>query len=254
MNLEDAQERSATAGEFVLGTLDAQERASFEQALKSDAALQADVYAWQDRLLGLAARVPAAMPDTQLWPRIDARVGSSAAAAARPASENQAPAATSRESGGGMAANDPLWKRLRLWQAASGFALAACLVMATLLVQRMPAAPQGDRYLALLEAPDKSVGWIVESAPGGAVRLVPVGNTAAAPAGKTLQFWTKPEGAAGPTSLGLVRAGQTVEVPASQLPGMSDKQLFELTLEPEGGSPLPRPTGPILFIGRAVRV
>ena len=31
-------------------------------------------------------------------------------------------------------------------------------------------------------------------------------------------------------------------------------QLFELTLEPAAGSPLDRPTGPILYIGRAVRM
>jgi anti-sigma-K factor RskA len=28
--------------------------------------------------------------------------------------------------------------------------------------------------------------------------------------------------------------------------------LFELTLEPEGGSPYNRPSGPVLYIGRAV--
>jgi anti-sigma-K factor RskA len=30
-------------------------------------------------------------------------------------------------------------------------------------------------------------------------------------------------------------------------------QLFEITLEPEGGSPNGRPTGPILFKGNAAR-
>ena len=29
-------------------------------------------------------------------------------------------------------------------------------------------------------------------------------------------------------------------------------QLFELTLEPEGGSPIGRLTGPVLFIGRTL--
>ena len=74
------------------------------------------------------------------------------------------------------------------------------------------------------------------------------------PAGKTLQFWTEPEGAAAPTSLGLVQAGQTVDLPATMLPAVESRQLFEITLEPEGGSPIGRPTGPILFVGRTVRV
>lgn len=56
MNLIDPQERSVAAGEYVLGTLDGDDRRDFEQALAADSALQAEVYAWQDRLVGLARR------------------------------------------------------------------------------------------------------------------------------------------------------------------------------------------------------
>jgi len=38
------------------------------------------------------------------------------------------------------------------------------------------------------------------------------------------------------------------------LPGLADRTLFELTLEPEGGSPYNKPSGPILFVGKAVRL
>jgi anti-sigma-K factor RskA len=37
------------------------------------------------------------------------------------------------------------------------------------------------------------------------------------------------------------------------LPETVQNQLFEITLEPEGGSPVGRPTGPILFKGNAAR-
>ena len=74
------------------------------------------------------------------------------------------------------------------------------------------------------------------------------------PPGKALQFWTKLDGAAGPTSLGLVKPGQALEVPLASLPGLAERQLFELTLEPEAGSPESRPTGPILYVGRSVRL
>jgi anti-sigma-K factor RskA len=69
-----------------------------------------------------------------------------------------------------------------------------------------------------------------------------------------LQFWTKLDGAAGPTSLGLVRAGEPLQVDLSKLPGVAGNQLFEITLEPPSGSPLNRPTGPVLFIGRSVKI
>jgi anti-sigma-K factor RskA len=75
-----------------------------------------------------------------------------------------------------------------------------------------------------------------------------------APADKALQFWTKADGWSGPVSLGLVTPGQRLDVPAGKLPALQPNQLFELTLEPRTGSPTGKPTGPIRFIGRAVKV
>lgn len=74
------------------------------------------------------------------------------------------------------------------------------------------------------------------------------------PPGKSLQFWTKADQWQGPKSLGLVRPGEPVQVPIDRLPPLEANQLFELTLEPEAGSPIDRPTGPIVFIGRAVKM
>lgn len=225
------EDRSGAAGEYVLGTLSTAERAELEQRLGSDAALRREVAYWQTRLLGLAARVPAAEPSPGLWARIEARLGGAAA---------RAPS---------------LWERLGFWQALSGLAVAASLVLASLLVLRAP-EPAPERYLAVLQTPkDARTGWLVQIEAGGVLKLVPVGAPTEVPAGRALQFWTKPDGAAGPTSLGLVRAGQPVTVPLDKLPakpGAAD--LFEITLEPETGSPYDRPSGPILYIGRTIRL
>jgi anti-sigma-K factor RskA len=40
----------------------------------------------------------------------------------------------------------------------------------------------------------------------------------------------------------------------SRLPALGPQQLFEITLEPDGGSPIDRPTGPILFVGSTVAI
>jgi anti-sigma-K factor RskA len=245
MNFQDADDRSATAGEYVLGSLSAAERAAVEEAMKTDAALRAEVYAWQDRLLGLAQRAAPVEPAPSGWQAIEAKLPRSA-----PVATVNVPVARS-------AANDPLWQRLRRWQLTGGLAIAASLVLASLLVLRGPGSAAPERYLAVLQAPgDQSTGWVVEVTAGRSVRLVPVAAKAGepVPAGKTLQFWTKPEGAAGPTSLGLVRAGMVTELPVARLPAVEPQTLFELTLEPEGGSTIGRPTGPILYVGRSVRL
>ena len=238
IKLQDPEDRAAAIGEYVLGTLSQDDQVTFKQALAQSAELQAEVYAWQDRLLGLTKRAAPLSPRAQLWQRIDATLGAMAAAALhRPASPTHL----------------PWWQRLGWWQGLSGLAVAASLVMAVLLVQRVGTVPTGDRYLAMLQSPkDQTTGWVVEIRAGGTVLLRPVSDSGVVPAGRSLQFWTKLKGAAGPTSLGLVKAGQPLELPVSRLPGVGAQQLFEITLEPENGSPIGRPTGPILYVGRTI--
>lgn len=240
IDLQDPESRAAATGEYVLGTLGPDDLAAFDEALAQSPELQASVYAWQDRLLGLSTRATPLSPRAQLWPRIDTTL--TAIAAAAPTFKR----ATTTE-------HFPWWQRLGWWQGLSTAALAACLIMAVLLVQRDATAPMGARYLAVLQSPqDRSTGWLVEIQAGGKLRLQPVSHTTAPPIGRSLQFWTKLQGAAGPTSLGLVRAGQALELPVSHLPGVGAQQLFEITLEPENGSPIDRPTGPILYVGRTI--
>ena len=253
MNLDQPDDRSVAAGEYVLGTLQAQDRAAFDRVLAGDPALQAEVYAWQDRLVGLTQRVDAVEPDPRWWSQIEARLLPASTTAPLPATATAAATATATAKSA-PSANDPQWRRLRIWQTVSGLAIAASLLLATLLVARMPAGTEPARYLAVLQAPDKSAGWIVEASVGGRLRLLPIGTSAAVPAGKALQFWTKAKSATGPTSLGLIRPGEVTDLPASRLPTLEADQLFELTLEPEHGSPIARPTGPVLFLGRTLQL
>lgn len=257
IDLLDDAERDAAASEYVLGTLDDADQRAFEAALATDRGLQALVYAWQDRLLPLSARAAALEPARTLWQRIEESVV--AAGRARSSAASEGPAAPARATAAGVAPaprGAPWWQRLGLWQGLAGAAVAATLVLAVLVLQR-PLAPPADaaRYLAVLQSPDnRATGWIVELRAGGTMRLVPVGDAPPPPPGRALQFWTKAQSATAPTSLGLVQAGQTYELPVARLPAVEAEQLFEITLEPAGGSTIGRPTGPILFLGRTVRL
>lgn len=234
MNLRDAEDRSVAAGEYVLGTLADADRQAFEQALGGDARLRAEVAYWQDRLLALTREAAPATPPRNLWSRIEHRLAPAAAAPVR------------------------VWQRLGWWRGLSAAALASCAVLSGLLVLRAQAPLPADRYVAVLQAPGGGGnGWFVEvDTRTSTLRLVPVAGSRGVevPAGRTLQFWTKAPDAAGPSSLGLVPAGAVTELPAQRLPALVPEQLFEITLEPAGGSPLGRPTGPVLFLGRAVRL
>jgi anti-sigma-K factor RskA len=229
---DDPLERSATVAEYVLGTLAEADRAEFESALARDFTLQKEVYSWQDRLLPLTGVFKPVEPSPALWGRIERGMQSSAA-----------PQSHSR-----------WWDSVAFWRYGTlVVAMVAIVLTLRLLGSEVGVSPSADagRYLAILQSPDKTAGWIVEAAVGGKLRLIPLVTTAVAPQ-KALQFWTKAEGASGPTSLGLVAPDRITEIDVAKLPALERNQLFELTLEPDTGSPIDRPTGPILFVGRSV--
>ncbi len=221
----------ALAAEYVLGTLSASARKDVEARLPKEYALRAAVAAWEDRLLPLASIAEPVQPSNSLWQRIEQSVA------------------------GNSKRWQDWWNSLNFWRyaAVGGYALAAML--AAVGLQRTVPVSTGPQYLVVLVAPqDKTPGWVVQAgADNQPLSLVPLGTTTVPP-DKSLQFWTKGEQWSGPMSLGLVAPGQTLKVPLDRLPPLENNQLFELTLEPAQGSPLNRPTGPILFIGRAVKV
>ena len=108
--------------------------------------------------------------------------------------------------------------------------------------------------MVVLVAPqDQSPGWVVQASSPREVQLIPLGAVNV-PADKALEFWTKADDWQGPVSLGLVEPGGALRISLDQLPPLQQNQLFELTLEGKEGSPTGKPTGPIQFIGRAVKV
>lgn len=240
MNAPTTDDIDTLAGEYVLGTLSAGARARVEASMAGEPALREAVQAWEARLLPLTAVVPPADPSPGLWVRIERSIGPSVAPAATKAAARPSALAT-------------WWNNLQLWRGLAGAGFAAAAVMAAVLVTRL-GAPATPQYMVVLVAPqDKAPGWVIQANSTRQLSLVPLAETVV-PAQKSLQFWTKADQWRGPVSLGLVKPGQTLRIPIDQLPPLEANQLFELTLEPENGSPIDRPTGPIQFIGRAVKV
>jgi len=68
---------------------------------------------------------------------------------------------------------------------------------------------------------------------------------------RTLEVWTLQSRDRGPVSIGRMASAQRLMLDPSHIGPAAEGHLFEITLEPAGGSPTGRPTGPVLMKGLA---
>ena len=231
MTTSDRPDDNVLAGEFALGLLEGRELEAFERRLTRDRALQAEVARWRERLGPLDATVASGRASPQLWGKIESSLGS------RPAVRS------------GPGWSERLWENLGFWRGASFAGAAASLLLAIsvgLLAGR--ATPQ-PLVVAVLQTGDASPGAIVEAFHDGSVVLVPLRDIPVPP-GRALEVWTLYDKARGPVSLGLMDGARRARFQTASLPAQAD-QLYEITLEPATGSPIGRPTGPVLMKGLA---
>lgn len=229
------EQRRALIGEYVLGLLDEPEASEVRQLIERDRDAARMALDWEHHLLDLADALPAQQPSLALWQRLQQSLG-------------WLPA--SSESDGGLSR---WWNSLGLWRLTSaGLAL---LVLLSWLPGVLRDAPTGPSYTAVLQVPGESArpGWVITVDGDGTLTLDAL-VADQIPPDRSVQFWTLVDPKDGPRSLGLIEPGKAVTLSAEQIGAVQAGQLFELTLEPEGGSPLNRPTGPVLYIGRAVLI
>ncbi|MDP4025152.1 anti-sigma factor [Methylobacterium sp. NEAU 140] len=214
------------AAEYVLGTLEAGERAVMAREAERDPALDGRIRAWEARLAPLAAAVAPVAPPTRVR---DALLQS----------------LRGRREG----APDPvgrLRRQVRRWQ---GIAAGAGLLAAglALFITVGPSTGPGDgRYIAVVQGGGALPALIVRvDTRSGTAQVRPVG--ADAPAGRSLELWYV--GAAGAKPLGLVGTTPSrVTLP----PGASQDGVIAVSVEPPGGSPSGQPTGPVIYTGKLI--
>jgi anti-sigma-K factor RskA len=246
MNQPDADD--AMAADYVMGLLDDAEYAAAERRIETDDGFARAVSAWRERLADLDSTAEEAPPSPALWQRISD--------ATKIAPIDALPSARAALRGA------TLWNDIKFWRFAGG-ALAA-LLFATIMVGALTTsrhlrndlialAQSKPVYVAVLvNDTTREAGAIVNAFANGRVELVPL-RPIEVPPGRTLQVWTLWDRAVGPKSIGITGQSRTLQLNLESLPETVQNQLFEITLEPEGGSPIGRPTGPILFKGNAAR-
>ncbi len=220
-------------GEYVLGLLEGNDLATFEQRLSREPELADAVARLQAHLEALDDTAGTQPADPALWQRIADHLDTVVQGPpTRPAARR--------------AANDNLWMR-RMAMAAS---IVVALGLGYLAGTSQPSAPQPIMIAVLLNEDGAQPGAIVEAYADDSIRLVPL-ELATRPEDRVYQVWTLPDPETGPVSMGIFDDPQTIRLAGPNLPLPESGQLYEITLEPAGGSPTGRPTGPILVKGFA---
>jgi anti-sigma-K factor RskA len=234
MSTQDAADDRVLAGEYVLGLLEGSELEMFERRVSRERALAAEVAYWRSRLLELDVTAESQSASSDLWQRIEASIGS----------ERAAPVA-------GMTTTwtERLWMSLGFWRGASFAGATASLLLAIALGLLAGRATPQPVIIAVLQTDASAPGAIVEAFHDGSVIVVPLRDIEVPP-GKALEVWTLWDKQRGPVSLGLLERAERARFQTANLPARED-QLYEITLEPATGSPIGRPTGPILMKGLA---
>jgi len=215
----------ALAAEYVLGTLRGRARDRFEAIVRADPQVAGIVHRWESGLTPLAERVAPVEPPARVWDRIAERVGT-------------APGATEFRVSLGF------WRSFGLL--AGGV---ASVLLAAFLYLSGGAREQPMMFVAVLTAPDAAPRMVVSMHSPGMLRARMVKPWTNAE-GKSLELWAIPEEGA-PRSLGLVenRMGDTMMPMPPGDPRMQGAKQLAISMEPAGGSPTKRPTGPVVCSG-----
>jgi anti-sigma-K factor RskA len=225
------------AAEYVLGSLDAEERKDVAARRMTNVALDHAIKAWEMRLDPLSDGVPGINPPPDVFPRIAERLWAREAIKAR----------------------KPVFSRQRAL-AAGACALAACLALAVVWLRHLPGVPT-----TLVAQLKPSALW-VSLEPGTNVwtpfgfdvsvdlrasTIVVSPVAAGVSESRDYQLWLIPRDGGPLISLGVIALPKTTisawlaTYPPDDLPNTT----LAVSLEPEGGSRTGIPSGPPVFVG-----
>lgn len=242
----DSPEGDVLAGEYVLGVLDAGQRRIVEQRIASEPVFAAEVVSWENHLMALAAEiVPVSVPD-YVWARISSALGF-----------GSPPRRAIEPERGSFWNNIGVWR----WLSVGGFATAAVCAIALLTTLRTPqtvAPPQVVVAPPVVEpVPMASTLARDDGKPGfvatvdkrsGRMTITPLQPVIEQ--GRVQELWLIPADGT-PRSLGIVSAehAQSGLVPEQWLALLDTRAILAITLEPPGGGPGGKPSGPVTAKG-----
>ncbi|MGO9421450.1 anti-sigma factor [Roseiarcus sp.] len=229
------------AAEYALGTLSPAERAVIAARRLREPDLDAAIRGWELRLQPLVEAAPPIEPADDFWPAIQARIRAAAPAAAETAPTPESLIADWR-------------RRASRWRLAAIAASCLAALLAVGLAVRETQRPAGPReYVAILQKDAASPAFEVTvdlDRQEFSVRPVAV----AARPGKSYELWIIDPRLGPPRSLGVIDEARRRASLAAYDRTVVEDATYAVTVEPPGGSPDGKPSGPPVFVGKLIPV
>ena len=238
MNYTNPKIRDGLAAEYVLGTMPERARRRFEAQLKASPSLRGVVSEWETRLTPMAAATPELKPPHRVWRQIQRRIHGN------------------RDR---VRAID-WWNNTGFWRAATGLATVALITIGFFLSFAVnPPVAETTMMVVVMDdmhtqSPAMTVSWEPGEAKRKLLRLRVIGHAEMAP-DTAWELWMLPGDDKPPVSLGLITTHelQTLPVPPQLGDALDDAWGLGMTVEPAGGSPVGKPTNPMLYTGQCVK-
>jgi anti-sigma-K factor RskA len=231
----DRRERlDRLAAEFALGTSPPRVRRRLVAIARRDRSVAAALSEWERRIAVLAQNVPPTMPPPRVWNGIAARLGIEP----QLASGKRAP-----------------WReRIAFWRALAIASLAGIVALGVAEWQRAPVVIPAP-LVVVLSGADAKVAMLATATRGERyLTLRAVGNAKPGP-DKVYELWALAQSGA-PKALGVIPEGNLVRLPLDNPVDetLSNISTLAVSVEPPGGSPTGKPTGPVLYSGPIERM
>ena len=230
MNYRRPSLRAALAAEYALGTLQGRARRRFERLMRDDLVLQREVEQWQNDLYpALIDALPRQSPPKRVWMNVAKKT--------RP---------RPRRSPFGW------WRSVDFWR---GWALAvSTALLALVLWTGLPPSwrlPGRADYVAVLQDRSHQPTWLVRVDRGRDQFRIETLRPQSRAADRSFELWLLPGANQPPQAVGLLPGRGTARLPLTPAlaQDLARASGLAVSLEPAGGSPTGKPTGPVLYQG-----
>ena len=269
------EDHIAMAAEYVLGTLDGDERAQVEMMMSVDPEFKLVVEQWERRLGELHAMVGAVEPDDAVWSKIRTAVTAikpdaamrlpEVASAPAPAVPPIVQEITARSNVVSLPDRGRGWRSLAGLTTALAASLAAFVALQAYRPDLLPEKLRPQPRVEMVTAPQAAQFVAVLQRDGGSPAFILTLDTTTkeftvrkagsdAPAGRAYELWMVSDRFNAPRSLGIIGATDFTTKPVlAQFDNPTiHGAIYAVTVEPEGGSPTGAPTSAPIYAGKLI--